>query len=378
MGTSIVALFAANAVILAVMALAFYAAWLGRRQERYWVSWIVANLVLAAAMMCFLLLPAERPGITLVLANSLMVLGLGFRWRAARQFGGRASPLGPVVIPALFTAGLFAVPGVVDQGLRFILINALCAVQGAATCYEFFRDRQDRLPSRYGLIVVYGGLALGFALRVSQSPLFGMPVAGYLPQDVLLLAGVFAGLFHAVGSGAFALSIAYERGASALRAAALRDPLTGIFNRRAFERQLQQHLAGDAPFAVVFLDIDRFKEVNDRYGHTAGDTALRVCADTIVHALRTSDFVARIGGEEFAAILPGLSAAEAFDVVERVRSAIEAREIVSHDHRFSVTLSGDVAHSAHRLDDMGKLMKAADAGLYRAKQAGRNRIVQAA
>ena len=114
-----------------------------------------------------------------------------------------------MVVPALVTASLFAVPAIVGHGLRFTLINGLCAVQGAAIAYEFLRDRQDRLPSRYGLIAVYGLLALGFALRAGQGSVFGMPVTDYLPQDGPLLAVVFAGLLHAVGSGAFALSIAY-------------------------------------------------------------------------------------------------------------------------------------------------------------------------
>lgn len=375
---AILALFAANAVILAAMAFAFLAAWLGRRQERYWVSWIVANLVLVASMVCFTLLPVDRSGILLAFANSLLVLGLGFRWRAAREFGGRSAPLRTVFFPAFLTLSLYPAPALVDHGLRFLLVNGTFAAWSIAITYEFLRDRGDRLPSRYGLIVAYGMLAVAFTVRAGQGIVFGAPIAGALPDDIILLLGVFAGLFHAVGSGAFALSIAYERSARVLREAALRDPLTGLYNRRAFERRLQQHMAADEPFAVVFLDVDRFKAVNDRYGHAAGDTALCACAETMLRTLRPSDFVARIGGEEFAAILPDLSSQDAYDVVERVRGAVEAQEIVSHGSRFSITLSGGMTHSTHRLDDIAKLMRAADAGLYRAKQAGRNRIELAA
>jgi len=378
MQAAILALFAANAVILAVMALAFFAAWLGRRQERYWLSWIVANLVLFASMVCFTLLPVDRFGVLLALANSLLVLGLGFRWRAARQFNGRAAPLRIVVLPALLALSLYFMPGLVPHAARFLIVNGVFAVLTGIVCYEFARDWRDRLPSRYGLIAAYGVISVGFAVRAGQSVVLGMPITTALPDDVMLLVGVSLGLFHTVGSGAFALSIAYERGARVLREAAMRDPLTGLYNRRAFERQLQQHMAADEPFAVVFLDVDRFKEVNDRYGHAAGDTALRDCAEVMLRTLRPTDVVARIGGEEFAAILPDLSSEDAYEVVERVRSAVESHEVISHGSRFAITLSGGMTHSTHRLDDIAKLMRAADAGLYRAKQAGRNRIVRAA
>jgi len=378
MQAAILALFAANAVILAVMALAFLAAWLGRRQERYWISWIVANLVLVAAMVCFTLLPVDRHSVFLALANSLLVLGLGFRWRASREFGGRAAPLRMVVLPALFVMSLYSMPELVPHAARFLIVNGVFAVLTGLVCYEFVRDWQDHLPSRYGLIAAYGVISLGFVVRAGQGVLFGLPVTTTLSGDVMLLAGVSLGLFHTVGSGAFALSIAYERGARVLREAAMRDPLTGLYNRRAFERRLQQHMAADEPFAVVFLDIDRFKEVNDRYGHAAGDSALRACAEVMLRTLRPTDVVARIGGEEFAAILPDLSSEDAFDVVERVRRAVESHEVASHGNRFSITLSGGMTHSTHRLDDIAKLMRAADASLYRAKQTGRNRIVRAA
>jgi diguanylate cyclase (GGDEF)-like protein len=189
---------------------------------------------------------------------------------------------------------------------------------------------------------------------------------------------VFGALFHTTASGAFALSIAYERSAIELRAAALRDPLTGLYNRRAFEIELKKYLEGRTAFAVVILDIDHFKVVNDRYGHAAGDAALCACAETIVQTLRTADFVARIGGEEFAAILPRSGPADALAVVERVRSAVAEQDIVSHETCFRVTLSGGVVHSTSGLRNMDALMKAADAGLYRAKKAGRNRIEQVA
>jgi diguanylate cyclase (GGDEF)-like protein len=375
---NIFALFAANAVVLAVIALAFYTAWLGQRHERYWISWIIANLVLAVSMVFFLLLPIDRGDLLIVVANTLMVLGMGFRWRAARQFGRRSAALVIVVAPALFTASLYAAPSLLSHWQRFAIINGAMMIVSGVICYEFYRDWQDRLPSRYGLVAAYGLLAAGFGVRVAQGLLLNDGIVDYLPEDTMLLASVFGALFHTTASGAFALSIAYERSAIELRAAALRDPLTGLYNRRAFEIELKKYLEGRTAFAVVILDIDHFKVVNDRYGHAAGDAALCACAETIVQTLRTADFVARIGGEEFAAILPRSGPADALAVVERVRSAVAEQDIVSHETCFRVTLSGGVVHSTSGLRNMDALMKAADAGLYRAKKAGRNRIEQVA
>lgn len=378
MGVDIFTLFAANAVVLSVTALAFFAAWRGQRHEIYWISWIAANLTLALALILFVVAPAELSNVPIALANCLLVFGLGLRWRAARQFGRRSSSLGPVVVPTLITAGLFAFPSIFDHGIVYTSINVMLAAQAAATAYEFWRDRQDGLPSRYGLVTAYGLMVLSFAARVGQGVLLSNGLTSYLPQDTMLQVHLLITLLHTSASGAFALSIAYERAAIDLREAALRDPLTGTYNRRAFEMRLQSHLANRDDFAIVIFDIDHFKAVNDRYGHAAGDTALCVCAETIVQTFRSSDFVARIGGEEFAAILPGVSAASALDAAERVRCVVATREIAAHDSRFRITLSGGIAHSASGLRDMNTLMKAADTGLYRAKKAGRNRIEQIA
>jgi diguanylate cyclase (GGDEF)-like protein len=371
-------LFAANAVILLVTALAFFAAWQGQRHEVYWASWIAANTTLATALILFLLAPGGRDGLPMVLANCLLVAGFGLRWRAARQFGRRSSPLTPILVPTLFIAALFALPSLFDYGVVYTSINIVLAAQAFAVAYEFWRDRLDGLPSRYGLVLAYSAMAASFGARAGQGLLLNDGLTSYLPQDSLLQIHLLVALFFTTASGAFVLSIAYERGAMRLTEAALQDPLTGIHNRRAFEIRLQELLVtgGGDHFAVVIFDIDRFKRINDRYGHAAGDAALRACAETCVRTLRPSDFVARIGGEEFAAILPNISAASAFDVTDRVRRAVGACEIRCHGSRFRLTLSAGIVHSSTGAGTMDELMKRADAGLYRAKSSGRNKIEQ--
>lgn len=378
MGVNIFTLFAANVIILSVTALAFFAAGRGQPKVSYWQSWTIANGMLALGLVAFMLSPAARDGFLIVLANCFLVLGLGWRWRAARQFGRRSAPLAPILGLMVFFLALFAFPRLFDHRTVYVCANFVLAVLAGAAGYEFWRDRQDGLPSRYGLVLAYALVGLSFSARFGQGMLGSSELDSYLPQDLMLQIHLFVALLHTSATGAFALSIAYERSAIDLRQAALRDPLTGTYNRRAFEMQLESHLANRDEFAIVIFDIDHFKDVNDRFGHAAGDAALRVCVETLIQAFRSKDFVARIGGEEFAVILPDTSAAGALDLSERVRRMVAEQQIDYDGHRFSITLSGGVVHNSSGLGDISALMKAADTGLYRAKHGGRDRVEQIA
>src|SRR3954452_17624049 len=160
---------------------------------------------------------------------------------------------------------------------------------------------------------------------------------------------------------------------------ALVDSLTGLANRRSFEDTLRGELARAARFAdsvcVVFADLDDFKQVNDRYGHAAGDEVLKAFAGALRKTARESDVAGRWGGEEFALVLPGTDAAGGARLAERARAAIEARQVeMPNGDLCSVTASfGVAAFPEYReLDD---LLAAADTALYEAKDAGKNRVV---
>jgi len=165
---------------------------------------------------------------------------------------------------------------------------------------------------------------------------------------------------------------------AALAGLARSDALTGLANRRAFDEALDREVAraerSGAPLALLALDLDRFKAVNDRYGHAAGDAALVAAAARARAALREGDLLARVGGEELAALLPGAGLEAALEVGERVRAAVASAPIEGPGASFRVTVSVGVAVLA--AGESGVALRArADDRLYAAKRGGRDRVV---
>jgi diguanylate cyclase (GGDEF)-like protein len=163
-----------------------------------------------------------------------------------------------------------------------------------------------------------------------------------------------------------------------VREQALIDGLTGLANRRHAERSLETEASRaerfGGPLAVVLVDLDDFKEVNDRHGHLAGDDVLRELATVLNETVRTVDIAARWGGEEFALILPGADAVGGAHLAERARAALADRTILTQEGvPVRVTASFGVA-SFPEHGDGDDLLRAADSALYEAKKRGKNRV----
>ncbi|MFO7983443.1 MAG: GGDEF domain-containing protein [Desulfuromonadales bacterium] len=161
------------------------------------------------------------------------------------------------------------------------------------------------------------------------------------------------------------------------------DATTGIFNRRYLEHCLNKEVERawryDLPLSVLMVDIDHFKQVNDRYGHLAGDEVLCSFAKLLKREIRDLDIVARFGGEEFLVIAPQTSSQGALDLAERLRSCVESSrftlsEAKNPPARIALTCSIGVATLCEEVDCQERLVYAADENLYRAKRDGRNRV----
>ena len=194
---------------------------------------------------------------------------------------------------------------------------------------------------------------------------FGLPAA--LAYANLVLAFVLAGQ---------TLSFRYERDVA--HRLAERDPLTGVLNRRAILARLRSEFAKarqtSEPLSLLFLDLDHFKNVNDSYGHRAGDQCLRSVIDPIAGELRQGDALGRYGGEEFLILLPGAGAADAEVVAERIRRRVQEMPMLISGTRIGLTVSLGVAAVDGEVTLADDLIERADAALYRSKSGGRNQV----
>ncbi len=161
---------------------------------------------------------------------------------------------------------------------------------------------------------------------------------------------------------------------------ALTDPLTGFYNQRYLMRHLRGLLAGGSPngIAVMMVDVDHFKSINDHFGHSAGDQALRIIADTLRNRTRVFDSIARYGGEEFVVVMPGAGAADAMSAAERLRTSIETMNFAPEPGRTApLTVSIGVSCTSSQTMTPELLLQSADQAMYQAKRAGRNRVEMA-
>ena len=367
-------IFMVDALLLIVFAIAFTFAGLGQKDRRYWACLVASNASFAIAFLLFSQRIGGSPQ-TLLLPNVLLVVGLDLRWRATRAFfGHRPSwpwfiPLSLAMVLALLLTPAFGI------GAIFSLTNALIGAQIIAIIVAIAREREP-LPSRWGLMLAYGVVAASSALRVVQGGLLEPQMHSLLPADHFLNLHLIAAAVHISASGAFSLSIAYERSAAGLREAALRDPLTGLYNRGGIELlpRIIKRWGAQEKMAVVLMDIDHFKKVNDSHGHAAGDAAIAHCADLIRRTFRGHSFIARMGGEEFLVLLPGKGPGHARGLADEMRRAMEEQPLPFQGRRIRLTISIGISHGMADPGAFAHLLDVADQYLYRAKTNGRNRI----
>ena len=197
-------------------------------------------------------------------------------------------------------------------------------------------------------------------------------------ESVWLTVLSFEALLFTIAIAFILLAMAKERTEHRHKTAALVDPLTGIANRRAFlqdgEAQLKRQANDPRPTAVMLLDLDNFKSINDRFGHAFGDRVLEIFADVASSCMRRIDLFGRLGGEEFAALLRDTTRERAIAVAEQIRAgfAEATREVEGQPVVATVSIGVVISHDA--VLDLSALLAQADHALYRAKDCGRNRV----
>jgi diguanylate cyclase (GGDEF)-like protein len=234
------------------------------------------------------------------------------------------------------------------------------AEENALHCEHFASDRDTLEMPMMARGEVYG--LLSFSSRDLQSP-------GELTKSAKIISAL---------ADAMSLALSNLSLREKLRNQALRDPLTGLYNRRYMEDMLDRFVRlatrKDSALAVIMIDLDHFKRLNDQHGHLVGDAVLRAVAGTLTQAMRETDVACRYGGEELIVLMPDCDMAGALRKAEEIRARIEA---LSSAHGVEISASLGVAAFPSAASSVGGLVKAADDALYEAKSAGRNRVVAA-
>ncbi len=257
------------------------------------------------------------------------------------------------------------------------LAETLVAEAGVGRCGVFIEhdgdsallaaaDERGRLEEPGDL--EQAGYGACFSLSVGEHSVGHVMVADPPPQGTER----FEMLVHLVRLGALALdkALLYDRSVEQAR----HDSLTGLLGHRVFHELLDRSLVDDEPFSVVMLDIDDFKQINDLHGHQRGDQVLCQVAEALRSTIRSGDWIFRVGGEEFCAILPGTGAHSAHIIADRLRAAVAQAGV---RHAFPITLSAGVASYPEHAHVRDELLAAADAALYRSKRTGKNRTTLA-
>jgi len=359
------------AALLGAMLLFF-----GHQEKNSALKWWGTAYLLGAASVALWTVASHLLGAMLSLTlNAVGFVACGMVWNASRVFHGRKPNLVGLVLGAVvwIAAVLLLDPGATE--LRLTIGAAIVAVYAALTAGELWTERRKSLQRRWPAIMV--PVLHGFVLM--------LPI---LLGDLLHAGGERFGssiwvtmfsvelVLYAVGTVFVIFMLVSERTVTAHKTAASIDPLTGMLNRRGFSeacaRVIEREANAGRPVTVLIFDIDHFKGINDRFGHPAGDELLKLFATIVISNLRLSDLSGRIGGEEFAALLP-CPLEEGVVAAERVREAFESSGIVSEQGPVDTTVSIGVAGGPAGTE-LEVLLAAADTALYQAKRSGRNRV----
>ena len=372
-------LFLVTIYVEAILGLLLLFAWVQNTSITAVAWWGFAHLLRAASVVLFGLYGAVSDLISIDLANAILFTAFALTWTGARVFDHRK------VRPVLLFGGaalwlvVCRIPAIANSwDLRVFLSSGIITAYTWATAYEFWRGRSEPLVSRWPAIFMLFAHGSLYLLRT--------PIGGILPwsvsrnemlESVWLTVLSFEALLFTIAIAFILLAMAKERTEYRHRTAALIDPLTGIANRRAFlqdgEAQLKRQLTDPRPMAVMLLDLDNFKSINDRFGHAVGDRVLQLFADVGSNCMRRMDIFGRLGGEEFAAVLLDTTQERALTVAEQIRTSFAGTTCEVDGKSVVATVSIGLVISNDAVLDLSALLAQADHALYRAKDNGRNR-----
>ena len=360
--------FSASALMLTLLL-----TWLGTRSSTYLLTWAIGLGLITAGVLVYGVVEPYNPAL-LYAAFTVTVAGFSAVALGAARFrraGAAADPLIFGWVGISVAMGLAFTMGY--SGIGTAIANIGCAAFFAIAAREHWLGRAEAPLPQIVMAAIYMVTALSFVLCAVALVVEGEYVLAARPANWAEDLNSIAIIIVLPAAGAMAMALHQLRGTAAHRLLAMTDSLTGLLNRRAlFDLPGNENLPQGT--AVVMLDLDGFKAINDRFGHAVGDEVLRRFATIVRRNIRETDIAARLGGEEFCLVLRDLDATAARTVTERIRVELEATASLAPDYG-PPTVSAGIAVSASAGDGFDRLLREADMQLYRAKEAGRNRVL---
>jgi diguanylate cyclase (GGDEF)-like protein len=363
--------------ISAVAGMLLMFAWLQNRSIDALGIWGAAYLASTVAMTLLVINRSAPAGWYPIVAFPLWIGAHGLMWKAARNFEGRSTPLAWVLAGAAVWLAACLIEGFYQSpAARIMLASPLMGAYLLLCAHEIWRAKNRELLSRWPAIILLSLHGLLFVARAPFVQVLPFPGGVLPPNPDWLPVGLFEMMFHIFCMSVLLVNMAKERAELHQRQNSLVDPLTGVPNRRAFfergEALLKQAQSDGRPVALLMFDLDRFKAINDTYGHQTGDQVLSRFCESAVSKLRPGDLFGRFGGEEFACLMPGMSLRVAAAIAEDIRATFGAMPVMLGSQPITVTVSVGVAMSNEADKRLDQLFISADRALYRAKAKGRN------
>ncbi len=372
-------LFLVTIYVEAILGLLLLFAWVQNTSIYAVAWWGFADLLRAFSVMLFGMYGSVSDVISIDIANALLFTAFALTWTGARVFDHRR-PL-PILLfgGAALWLVLCRIPSVAGSwDVRVLLSSGIITTYTWATAYEFWRGRSEPLVSRWPAIFMLFAHGALYLLRTPFGAMLPWSTSNMVFQSVWMTVLSFEALLFTISIAFILLAMAKERTEHRHKTAALIDPLTGVSNRRAFlqdgQAQLKRQATDPRPTAVMLLDLDNFKSINDRFGHAVGDQVLQMFAQIAGNCMRRIDLFGRLGGEEFAALLTDTSRERALAVAEQIRVLFAAATAEVEGRPVVATVSIGIVISYDAVLDISALLAQADHALYRAKDNGRNRI----
>ena len=362
------------------LSIVFFLAWKTLGKKPYALSWSVGFLAASAQWLCNIFAPSFPSWESYWLTVNALAMGLitlGIRGHCQRTNCERLPRNLWPYVGAIYAVIVWATVVNPHAGVSMALVPATAAVTLFLSALMTIRHREQSRPAEWAAatsMVVFGlsqGIAAGMALMQGATADAGYMTL-YQQFNFLTLPSGY------IATGMFVIFMIASDLSEELKELAIRDQLTGVLDRRGLGEQGAIAYAtarrNDTPVSVILTDIDRFKFINDEYGHAVGDSALVHFAEILKESRRTDDILARVGGEEFAIVLPGTELADALKIADLLCSRIEATPMAIETKQLHMTASFGVAAVNSSDTCLSDTIIRADRALYRSKRAGRNQV----